>query len=342
MNFEPLKSVTIGTFTFEAGKQYHYNGTANKSNVLSQDAIDDCMYILDRYYTVGLPKDFCWEFELTDKKDKYGLQGSITKRISSYFAKVYDIRIDSGILSLIGTNIASNKPRDIKFDVITNLELPAHFFVNSGSCMWSHVSGGRYYIQDTNGGAIRFLKESGRKDSPEARCFFIPVVYSEKETEPSGIALFNNYGSSIFVFAKVLASFTDLKYRRITLRDRSSSIFVNDPKNVIILEPRLKKLKTVLTMDVDGADFTQYQEVKTCSDCGYKYPPTRQATVVGRGTCICIHCDKKKKSAAENGKEEQKGKGFIEESQEEVIVFPWDEPTETEPDFIEEWEGEEE
>ncbi|NJO31389.1 MAG: hypothetical protein HC874_30415 [Richelia sp. SL_2_1] len=223
-------SITIGGVSFEFDKVYEYNRPDNQ--IVPDEIVSEINRILaiepDFITSYTLPDDFNWEWNLT-KKDSYGMQGSLIKRISSYFFKYHKIKVSAEILSRIGNLLSKELKTEtvVSFDLTNNLERNPDYFYYGNSCWFNAASNGRYLLMDLGGGAVRSLYDLSY---PRGRCWYVPVK------DNKCIALFNEYGNeALFSYARMLSAVSGLSYRRANLYDTNKSMYINRNGNCYIV-----------------------------------------------------------------------------------------------------------
>lgn len=241
------KSITIGGYTFEYDKVYRYDRPENQiiapelqlsikdqliNFILFSGAVDsNGPNFATKDYI--LPDDFDWNWNLTGK-DKYGLQGSLTKRISNYYFKKFKIKISADVMSIIGNKLNKELTSEatVYFDMTNNLERGRDYFYNGSSCWFGSASNGRYFLMDFGGGAIRLLSDEKEGSFPVGRCWFCPIL------DGKALVLFNEYGQAgLFSYARMLANISGLSYKRIVLHDTGDLVYLNHYDNNYIIGP---------------------------------------------------------------------------------------------------------
>lgn len=280
-------SITIGGFSFEFDKVYEYNRPDNQ--IVPDEIVSEINRILaielDFITAYTLPDDFNWEWNLV-KKDSYGLQGSLIRRISSYFFKHRGVKISPDLLSRIGNLLSSELKVEtvVRFDLTNNLERHPDYFYNGGSCWFSSASNGRYLLMDLGGGAVRSLDN---KSYPIGRCWYVPVK------DNKCIALFNEYGNdALFSYARMLSAVSGLSYRRANFYDTNRSMYINHNGNCYIVgEPEYLTNTDYLTNAVKDTERYRSYSCECCNKYFSRNRITDHNTNYRSGTCL--NCGKR-------------------------------------------------
>lgn len=182
----------------------------------------------------ALPEDWNWEWLVT--KGEYA--GTFPKRLSSYFYKRHQLRIDPTLLSVIGNLVREHTEDRGRYylDFDDQLNWCAGQFGDSGSCFWGGRREARRIMRDNGGLAVRFYKTRNDQDLAEAKYDDVVGVgrawAAPDFPKEDCLTLFNSYGypHGLLAISRILATWLGLSYYRVNLcnwGDTSGVLYIN-------------------------------------------------------------------------------------------------------------------
>lgn len=194
-----------------------------------------------------------WEIVGTDWVVQKGeLNGTLPKRLSSYFYKFSDVRLDNDILSRLGNyagKFYATKTKDFYIDFVTSFKWKAGTFgEDKNSCFWSSHARAKDMIKGVDGMAFRFFGENSRLlVNGKARSWIIPLfenVYIQ----------FNGYGIELCQQAEILKQFLKLECKKIRFTNQGSEtgeLYINGGNAYLHAESNILKKFASIDMDID-------------------------------------------------------------------------------------------
>lgn len=217
---------------------------------------------------------FRWEYVNRD--------GKISKRIRKHFKKTFDIKLPDNLISKIGQIAESHmsKPENIFFDITNCFNWNSGDFGDSGSCFWGENKKAKELMQDNNFTAVRFYHKPRNANyyHPEgyARCWIFNNLPFD------GMIIFNAYGVPLVKIARVLSSWLNWDYRRISLYNNHSTtglLYLNGDNRhdngdelhwrggKAYILGKTEDIENITKYDIE-IDDSEYEQV-SCYSCGH-------------------------------------------------------------------------
>jgi hypothetical protein len=188
-------------------------------------------------------------------------RGSLPKRISSYYAKMYNIKCPAAFITEIG-NIAkshTNEGETYTFEFVDEIDWSAGEFGESeDSCYWNDRAGARQMITDNGGLAVRFY---GKHEQGMARAWMARIG--------DGVwVLWNGYGFSgnaTLTIARIVATHLAVSYKKIDLCNYGSdygTLYINGGIGYAI--GKLEIIDSIHRHDLRWTNI----DIRICYECG--------------------------------------------------------------------------
>jgi hypothetical protein len=201
-------------------------------------------------YLYSLPVDWDWTWVV--QKGEYA--GTLPKRISKYYFKVYNIKCPESFLSQIG-NIARAHSEDnlqYEFDFVDKFDWESGDFGDSHSCFWGSKEEARDILHENGALAVRFYKDG----AGSARAW----LYKSEEF----LLVFNGYGYLTLHIARVLSLHFNVSYKKIRLTNYNrddGTLWINGGTGYLV--GTLENIESMDEFDLEWGD-----DYLRCYDCG--------------------------------------------------------------------------
>lgn len=246
------------------------------------------------------------------------LQGTLTKRIQSFYWSVYRKKIPAHIVTQIGNAVGLDdvKTRTIYWDLTNSFAWGNGDYGDSGSCFWTTTDRGnaRSYIRNNGGYAIRFYS-NGDETNPEnyangiARAFLIPFI---DEDGVESWVVTNGYGMTTQAIARIFAQMVGQSYRIIQLSVDGSwdgPVYINaQGKGYLIGDPEVLQKHPYVDFEwnTTWGRSSSYSENESsedytyCNRCNNRVDDEEVHHAGGHAYCnecyhilynICAHCN---------------------------------------------------
>lgn len=174
-----------------------------------------------RMHVKDLPPNFNWNW-LVER------EGSLPKRISKYYFREFGIKLTEHQLAYIGTLASDHCPRGtFLVDFTLTFDWRDGDFKDKGSCFWNEDGsrkGALQILAHNKVMAMRFY-DPKHPERGKGRAWVAKTKF--------GFAVFNGYGYTTAVIARILADWSGLTYRRIKLfnnGDADGTLYINHYK----------------------------------------------------------------------------------------------------------------
>lgn len=235
----------------------------------------------NRRFLPALPMtwDWVWVVQHGD------LTGTFPRRVARHYHRNFGLRCPQSFLQELG-NLArrhSSERITYNFEFVDTFDWESGDFGDGGSCYWGSHAGARLMLASNDALAVCFYDDD---DMGIARAWFVPLA--------ERFIIFNGYGfpgDPTLTIARVVSSFLNLSYKRITLANNQSiggTLYINGGMGYMIGQPGR-------IASTDHHDFGWAEEhADTCHHCGelldewaIYYGPDNLTFCEG---CYCDHC----------------------------------------------------
>ena len=233
---------------FETGKPFQIK---TPDGDLSREGISALNTYLYDQSLDELPTEF--EYVWTTKR------GTLPKRVQSHFYKAHGVKLTTEQISEIGNLAKRHASLGITYtlDFTGSIDWEAGDFGDGGSCFWGDRESAKEMIEE-NGYALRAFRQAMRYPEESAldyrnlrgyaRCWIAPIGSDR-------LIVFNGYGETSLLFARLLSMRFSCGYQRIHLLNHGSddsTLYINGGTGFMV--GQFAKIHSVASWDLEWAD----------------------------------------------------------------------------------------